>query len=194
MEIQNQINAPLTGFWIKSHSAILDDVSIAMLPDNLWRRYSELKHILPHDSQTGDLPEAKAIAFRLRVPETQLVEELGKLASLGLIIHEGGSYSLPNFTKEQGADSVAVRQRRHREKQRLSPSSYDAVTNRDTDRKIDKKEQIDESSSDVASAPSENGESYDAEAAEMMSKLRERIQPRHSSTVRGNEAKASQNQ
>ena len=74
------MSAPLTGFWIKSHSSILEDVTIATLKDILWRRYHELKHLLVHDTESGDLPEVKAIAFRLRVPETQLVEELARIS------------------------------------------------------------------------------------------------------------------
>lgn len=109
------MSAPLTGFWIKSHSAILEDVTIATLPDNLWRRYNELKHLLAHDATSGELPDVKAIAFRLRVLETQLVGELGELSELGLIGNEGDNYNLPHFAQEQSPDSVKDRVAKHRE-------------------------------------------------------------------------------
>lgn len=138
------MSAPLTGFWIKSHSAILENVTLATLPDNLWRRYQELKHLLAHDATSGELPTVNEIAFRLRVLESQLSEELNELEGRGLIIQEGINFILPNFCEEQAADSDAIRKRRQREKEQRSRNSHDAVTNRDTERV----EQKDESRAD----------------------------------------------
>ena len=134
------MTAPLIGFWIKSHSAILENVTIATLPDNLWRRFHELKLLVAYDSPSGDLPQVKDISFRLRVPETQLVDELGKLAALGLILvmtDVEGCYRLPHFREEQSPDSEAKRKRRQREKERKSPERHEDVTIRDTDKRIE---------------------------------------------------------
>ena len=128
------MSGPLTGFWIKSHSAILEDVTIATLPDTLWRRYHELKHLLAHDSTSGDLPSIKAIAFRLRVSEEQLLKELEELTLTSLVSKGECGYQLPFFVKEQEADSEAERKRRQREKALNSKACHDVVTKRDTER------------------------------------------------------------
>lgn len=138
----------MRGFWIKSHVAILNDRKIASLPDNLWRRYNELKHLLPHDAKSGDLPEVRAIAFQLRIPESQLSEELKELENQGLIMRDGDNYILPNFCEEQAADSNAERKRRQREKEQMSRKSHDAVTIGDTEREKERSEQKEESRAD----------------------------------------------
>lgn len=143
------MRGPLTGFWIKSHSSILQDVTFATLPDTLWRRHHELKLLVPHNAKTGELPEVKAISFLLRVPADQLVAELQQLVSLGLISNEGGGYQLPYFAEEQGPDSVKDRKSRQRERERLGKGSHTSVTNRDPEKK--EKSRLDEERDQIES-------------------------------------------
>jgi len=125
---------PLTGFWIKSHTDILDNVDIATLPDNLWRRFHEIKLILGHGHPSGNLPEIREIAFRTRKDEKVIADELKELANRGLIVAAGETYSLPHFCEEQGPDSDAERKSRQRQRERNPSLSHEPVTNRDTER------------------------------------------------------------
>lgn len=124
---------------------MLENVNLVTLPDNLWRRYQELNLILGHGAKSGELPELKDSAFRLRLTESQLSKELEELASLGLINHDAGRYSLPNFIEEQDAESPAERKAKQRERERSTSPCHDSVTICDTDREIEKKDIIKQS-------------------------------------------------
>ncbi len=151
------ITGPLRGFWIKLHESILVDVDIALLSDTLWRRLIELKLLLGHDHSSGVLPSVRVIAYRLHKSEAEIVEQLNELASLGLIVISGTSYSLPYFCEEQGPDSSAERVARHREKVRNSQPCNDTETIRYTEREKElDKERTDKTDQIIKSVTSED--------------------------------------
>ena len=146
----SNLHLPLTGFWIKFHTSILENVDIAMLPDNLWRRLAELKLILGHDHPSGDLPSVREIAFRLRIDDSVILREMEELLERGLIARQDDRYNLPNFREEQGADSIAERVARHRGKKRHEAPCNDDETIRYTERK---KERLEQKDQNTESAP-----------------------------------------
>ena len=153
---------PLRGFWIKLHESILVDVDIALLSDTHWRRLHELKLLLGHDHASGILPSVRVIAFRLNKSEAEIAEQLNELASLGLIIRNGTSYSLPYFCEEQGPDSSAERVARHREKVRNSQPCNDTETIRYTEREKElDKERTDKTDQIIKRVPSEESSCED---------------------------------
>jgi len=129
----------LQGFWIKQYAEMIDRPEYALLPDNLWRRVSELRLLLAHDATDGILPDTRTMAFRLRRSEQQIHAELEELVAHGLISKDGNGCELPHFSEEQGSDSVAERKARQRKKDWVSRISHADVTNRDTDKnRVDK--------------------------------------------------------
>lgn len=135
---------PLTGFWVKIHSEILERRSIATLNDSLWRLLIELRLLLAYNAENGELPPIDDIAFQLRRDESQLRSDLKELVERGHLTSRDRIYNLPNFVSEQGPETAATRKAKSRSLARIrdkSQESHEVVTLCDTDkRRVDKKE------------------------------------------------------
>lgn len=110
-------------YWIKLYMEILDDPKMGRLPCNLWRRFVECCLMAGESREAGFLPDLATLAWRLRVDERTLHQELTSLADFGLL--ELKPYNpfdtrwfVVNFAKRQAASSVTERVKRHRERNR----------------------------------------------------------------------------
>jgi hypothetical protein len=110
----------MADYWIKWYHEILDDPKMATLPDRLWRRFAELCLLAGKlcPDKSGKLPDARQIAWMLRMPTDDLQLDLEQLASTGLIEPIPGGWFIVNFQKRQHAASSTERVQRHRERQK----------------------------------------------------------------------------
>jgi DnaD/phage-associated family protein len=133
----------MTDYWIKLYTEILDDPKVATMPDRLWRRMVELFVLtgkLNGVNKSGELPEAKQIAWALRVQVDEIELDLVQLANVGIIQKIPTGWVVVNFAKRQAAVSDAERMKASRDrKHREQYYSYEPVTicNTETDTDTD---------------------------------------------------------
>lgn len=110
----------MADYWIKWYHEIIDDPKMATLPDRLWRRFAELCLLAGKlcPDKSGKLPDARQIAWMLRMPTDDLQLDLEQLASTGLIEPIPGGWFIVNFQKRQQAASSTERVQRHRERKK----------------------------------------------------------------------------
>ena len=90
--------------WIRLWADVLEDRKTASLPDRLWRRLVELQLLSAEQAWAqpdldGYLPMPFELAWRLRLPVMEVVEDLRELTERGLLkVHPGGE--CPPFTIE----------------------------------------------------------------------------------------------
>jgi DNA repair exonuclease SbcCD nuclease subunit len=128
-------------YWIKLYHEILDDHKMGRMPDRLWRRTIELFLIAGEHDLEGELPCLEDIAWRLRLDEEELRDDLAYLQNLGIITIEDGIYIVEKFAERQSAMSGTERVRRYRDskkKQEYNDTHYADVTNNETNRYTDK--------------------------------------------------------
>lgn len=114
--------------WAKVPISELDDRRIASLPDSAWRRYHECTLLAKEEDNGGLLPDAADMAWRLRITEEALLNDLAYLARAGLVelapLEGGGeAWAVTDFEANQGATSSTERSRQSRQRRRSSPSS-----------------------------------------------------------------------
>jgi len=137
-------------YWIKLYHEILDDAKMGRLPDRLWRRAIELFLMAGEEHDNGALPSLADIAWRLRLDDDALLEDLQALAEVNIVTQlEDGSWFVTNFADRQSAMSNAERQKRYRDRKHQdqyygngqdvdqSQASNDNVTKRNADIDID---------------------------------------------------------
>jgi DnaD/phage-associated family protein len=105
--------------WIKLYLEIVQDSKMAKLPNHLWRRAVELFLLAGGNGNDGALPPVEEMAWRLRLEETKLIEDLLGLAEVG-VVHEAepGKWVVVNFAKRQAAIVSTDRVREHRKRTR----------------------------------------------------------------------------
>ena len=138
---------------------ILHDPKMGRLPDNLWRRFVELCLMANEMNMNGRLPPVHDIGWRLRMEEEALRLELDQLARVDLIEYVcdnvlDGYWAVTNFEKRQERMTAAERMRRKRERdksQRYYDTSYDPVTERNTDKKREEEDKEEEETAAVFS-------------------------------------------
>jgi hypothetical protein len=117
-------------YWIKLYVEILDDPKMGMLPDRLYRRTIELFLIAGETDQEGTLPPTNEISWRLRIPESELTQDLQELKKLNIASQEGKRWMITKFAERQAPVSDAERMRRLRDrKQKDQYHGYEPVTN-----------------------------------------------------------------
>ena len=134
-------------YWIKLYHEILDDPKMGRLSDSLWRRFIECCLLAGELDADGALPPVMDMAWRLRMDETALTNELDQLARFGMLEYRADNplaayWNVTKFAERQAKMSAAERMARHRERQKKDAyygDSYATVTNRNTD--IDKREE-----------------------------------------------------
>lgn len=104
-------------YWIKLYHEILDDAKMGRLPDRLWRRAIELFLMAGEEHNDGTLPPVADIAWRLRMTDEAVLEDLRSLEQVKIVtLLEDGTWFVTKFAERQAPMSNAERQRRHRER------------------------------------------------------------------------------
>ena len=86
----------MTEYWIKLYHEILDDPTMATMPDRIWRRTIELFLICGMKKTNGYLPKINKIASILQLDIELIEKDLSKLISLGIISKTESGYKLAN--------------------------------------------------------------------------------------------------
>lgn len=118
-------------YWIKYYHEILDDPKMAVLPDRLWRRVSELFLLAGRLDKNGELPDTNQIAWALRMPTDDLAMDLQQLIPTGIIVRTLTGWFIPNFEKRQGPASDVERKQQERKRKQNNQyyDIHDNVTN-----------------------------------------------------------------
>jgi DnaD/phage-associated family protein len=104
-------------YFIKLYHEILDDPKMARLPDYLWRRVVELFLLAGDHGRDGTLPPVADMAWRLRVEENRLCENLRTLAEIGIVTETELGWMVTKFKERQAHVSNTERVRRFRERE-----------------------------------------------------------------------------
>lgn len=134
---------PMSGHWIKLYTEILNSRIYSSLAPNLFELAIKLKLVMGMTPKDHVLPPLEDIGFKIRRTNADvLLKDMEELQKCGILDHDGKNWIFPNVVEEGEPDSPKARQARHREKERLSRSGNDPVTNRDLERlEEDMKEQ-----------------------------------------------------
>lgn len=138
-------------YWIKLYHEILEDPKMGCLSDRAWRRVIELFLLAGDLGKNGELPPLKDIAWRLRISEEVLEEDLAELVKAEIINYDENerTWTVINFAKRQGPVDDCERMSQFRERQRKAEYYNDygktecndrsdgPVTNRNTDSDTD---------------------------------------------------------
>lgn len=119
----------MADYWIKWYHEILDDPKMATLPDRLWRRFSELCLLSGRlfADKTGELPDAKQIAWALRMPVDDLKIDMDQLATDGFVRKTKTGYTIVNFEKRQKAATSTERSKQSRQRKQHEQYHDDAT-------------------------------------------------------------------
>lgn len=128
-------------YFAKFNIAELDDRRVASLPDSAWRRYHECILLAKSEDNDGLLPDVADMAWRLRITEDTLLNDLAYLARAGLAeltpTHNGEAWAIVNFAEHQGALSSTERSRNHRRGPRVNHDQDEPVTTQEQTRNDD---------------------------------------------------------
>jgi DnaD/phage-associated family protein len=114
-------------YWIKLYIEILDDPKMGRMPDRLWRRTTELFLLAGEYGADGMLPEIKDMAWRLRVNEDSLIDDLAFLVNYGIVHQEGNRFVISKFAERQKPVSDAERMKRLRDRRQKEQYYGDEV-------------------------------------------------------------------
>ena len=139
-------------YWIKLYHEILDDPKMGKMPDRLWRRTIEMFLLAGDYDHDGELPPIEDVAWRLRIDNETLQQDIETLQSIGIISANGSIHLVTNFSERQSAMSGAERISRFRESKRkeeyygnedetddVTENVTNCYTDIDIDKDIDKK-------------------------------------------------------
>ena len=122
-------------YWLKLYHEMLDDPKVAKLPDSSWRRFVECLLLAGEVDKSGFLPDVPDMAWRLRLNDNTLSQDLSRLALSGLVElkndGESDRWFVTNFSKRQGASAAAERMRAYR--RRKNQKREDEILDTDTD-------------------------------------------------------------
>lgn len=123
-------------YWLKLYHEMIDDPKVARLPDSSYRRFIECLLLAGETDEDGFLPDIETMAWRLRIDERTLKDDMSRLALAGLVeLAEDGRWLVSSFSKRQKGLSKAEYMRRLREERQVS---YQNVTDSNADKIIDK--------------------------------------------------------
>ncbi len=84
--------------WIRLSLDILDDPTVALLPDTQWRVLVELYLLAGYQADYGALPDLAHMAWRMRIKEDALLESLQSLEKVHLATRkEDGGWCVDDF-------------------------------------------------------------------------------------------------
>ncbi len=93
-------------YYMKLYYEILDDRKMAKLPDRAWRRCLEIFLYAGELHQDGVLPPTEDIAWRLRVDEDDLAEDIELLESVGILAQYGEGWLVAKFAERQAPSGI----------------------------------------------------------------------------------------
>jgi DNA-binding transcriptional ArsR family regulator len=113
---------------------MLDDPKVARLPDSSYRRFIECILLAGELDEGGYLPPVMDMAWRLRLDETTLTQDLARLASSELLeIKPDGRWFVTSFEKRQKGLTKQEYMRRLRDERRaLLEEDSEPITNGNT--------------------------------------------------------------
>lgn len=76
---------------------LIDNPKMAKLPDKIWRRLVELFLIAKVTTNDGNLPNAESLAWKLRVPLSEIIPDLLSLEENGFIQKISNTYFIKNY-------------------------------------------------------------------------------------------------
>lgn len=119
-----------TKYWLKLYHEMLDDPKVARLPDSSYRRFIECILLAGELDEAGYLPPVMDMAWRLRLDETTLTQDLARLASSELLeIKPDGRWFVTSFEKRQkGLTKQEYMQRLRDERRALLEADNSPVT------------------------------------------------------------------
>lgn len=88
-------------YYMKLYYEILDDRKMHKLSDRAWRRCLELFLYAGELNENGVLPPHDDIAWRLRVDEGELLEDMETLAAAGILERYGNGWLVSKFAERQ---------------------------------------------------------------------------------------------
>jgi DNA-binding transcriptional regulator YhcF (GntR family) len=118
-------------YWVKLYHEILDDPKMGTLSDHLYRRVIELFLLAGENNEDGSLPKVVDMAWRLRVSDADLTNDLESLEQKGIVCQQNGNWKVTHFEERQAPMEKAEYMRRLRE-QEIKDKYYDeaqGVTN-----------------------------------------------------------------
>jgi len=130
-------------YWLKLYHEMLDDPKVARLPDSSYRRFIECLLLAGDTDDNGRLPPIPDMAWRLRVDETTMSQDMSRLALAGLVeLGHDDVWIVTQFNKRQAAVSGKDRVKEYRKrakKREYNEGETEPVTNRYTDKiRLDK--------------------------------------------------------
>lgn len=130
-------------YWLKLYHEMIDDPKVARLPDSSYRRFIECLLLAGELDESGFLPPIEDMAWRLRLNETSLSQDLSRLALAGMVElkqldDNTERWFVTNFSKRQSASDAAERMREYRKRKKKEPKKKekqikDIDTDEDTD-------------------------------------------------------------
>jgi DnaD/phage-associated family protein len=105
-------------YWIKLYHEILDDPKMATLPDRLWRRVIELFLLAGKLNHNGNLPDARQIAWMLRVSTDDIMADMEQLENTGIIEPIPNGWVIVKFAARQAAIPSSERMAAMRDKRK----------------------------------------------------------------------------
>lgn len=110
-------------YWLKLYHEMLDDAKVARLPDSIWRRFIECLLLAGEMDEGGFLPPLPDMAWRLRVDDTTMGQDLSRLALAGMVelkidSEDNERWYVSNFAKRQSASPGAERVKQWRKRKR----------------------------------------------------------------------------
>jgi len=107
-------------YWIKLYHEILDDPTMGLMDDHLWRRTIELFLIAGMENMEGKLPPIPNLAWGLHTSQDDIVSVLGELETGGIAHHDGnGTWFITNFAERQRPMTSAERVSAFRNRRRF---------------------------------------------------------------------------
>src|SRR5262245_41818184 len=104
--------------WFRFYHEALTDPKVQQLPTEMFRRWINVLCIANMGKPRGRLPDVAAIAYHLRLSESETTETLGELRAAELLDDVDGRLVPHNWDKRQPEwDDATVRVQRHRGKQ-----------------------------------------------------------------------------
>lgn len=158
-----------SNYWAKIWIDMLDEAKVATLPDSIWRRFIECILLAKDMNQGGVLPDTFDMAFRLRLNETALKDDLSRLAAAGLVelvmTDKGERWFVSKFADRQRASTGAERVQMHRDAKRYDRDDVTQVKRNVTQKQKQSKKQKAEAETEAEAEAEKNGASADAAAA-----------------------------
>ncbi len=121
-------------YWLKLYHEMIDDPKVARLPDSSYRRFIECLLLAGETDDGGYLPPLPDMAWRIRVDETTLQQDLSRLALAGMVeLKENDRWFVTKFAERQAPSDAAERMREYRKRKRKVAKEKEKREDTDTD-------------------------------------------------------------